>query len=144
MHLATFHLDDGAIAGRKEAMINFTRTLKQNFEGIGQNLRTGKCEVIQLDSVDESMETATMEGMMANRDKNFNLLGAPSGSDTYCESEVGKRRKPTLGVYYNIRKLDDPQCALHILRQTGAFCRMIHSIRKVHKENHYQRPLGLR
>ena len=90
----------------------------------GLYLRKDKCElwsIIDLPSVDREVTR--------NMGNGFEVLGAAVGSPEFVSSCLQKRVQKVVSLLENLSYLDDPQCALGILRYCLGTPKLVYSLR---------------
>ena len=104
----TWYLDDGFVAGSEDQIRTTLDILANEGPKRGLYLRKDKCElwsIVDLPSVDREVTR--------NMGK---VLGAAVGSPEFVSSCLQKRVQKVVSLLENLSYLDDPQCALGILR----------------------------
>ena len=114
-------MDDGFVAGSEDQ----SQTTLDNFanEG-GLYLRKDKFElwsIVDLPSVDGEVTRNTGNG--------FEVLSAAVGSPEFVSSCLQKRVQKVASLLENLSYLDDPQCALGILRYCLGTPTLVYSLR---------------
>ena len=87
-------------------------------------MRKDKCElwsIIDLPSVDREVTR--------NMGNGFEVLGAAVGSTEFVSSCLQKRVQKVVSILENLSYLDDPQCALGILRYCLGTPKLVYSLR---------------
>ena len=106
-----WYLDDGIIAGTEIELCKALEILSESGEKFGLELRKDKCELWSFESmtkIDSLIKRNCVDGI--------EILGAAIGSDAFVSSCLLKRVKKLEELLDNLAYVDDPQCALGILR----------------------------
>ena len=77
------------------------------------------------------MDQGAFPGFQWMQDGNFKLLGAPFGSQEYCEVHSLKRVDKAVKLLAAIRGYDDLQGGLLLLRHCGSWSKLVYSARTV-------------
>ena len=107
----TWYLDDGFVAGSEDQIRTTLDILANEGPKRGLYLRKDQCElwsIVDLPSVDREVTR--------NMGNGFEVLGAAVGSPEFVSSCLQKRVRKVVSLLDNLSYLDDPQCALGILR----------------------------
>ena len=107
----TWYLDYGFIAGPEDQIKQTFEILANEGPERGLTLRKDKCELLSikdLPSVDQAEKR--------NLGNGFEVLGAAVGSKDFVASCLKRRVQKILSMLDNFHHLNDPQCALGILR----------------------------
>ena len=134
MLLNCWYLDDGALAGQRDAVSRALKILQANSDTSGLHINLGKCELFCAQEL--SMFPSDIP---CSACPHFELLGAPIGSAEFCAQYIESKRKDalhqkapvclsllsTLGESGSI----DPYVALALLRLCSGFCKLIHIAR---------------
>ena len=115
--VCSFFLDDGFCAGSSAAVRCFLSALTESFLRIGLTVNLDKTEVIPTCSLAQSFCPADFQGCSWNRTSNFKLLGAPIGSDAWCEELLGRHVGKARALLSAIGRFPDAQGALAALGQ---------------------------
>lgn len=67
---------------------------------------------------------------------NFELLGGPIGSDSFCNDHTNSRVDKAIEVLVALGELPDPQVALSLLRYCASFSKLVFSLRVVPHHKH--------
>ena len=89
--VCSFFLDDGFCAGSSAVVRCFFSALTEGFRRIGLTVNLDNTEVIPARSLAQSFCPADFQECSWNSTSNFKLLGAPVGSDAWCEELLGRR-----------------------------------------------------
>ena len=132
-------LDDLAMAGEQSAVASGITHVKNSAATIGLHLNMAKCELIPTALGGEDINWQLFDhDMPLKLDGCFKLLGAPIGSDEYCQSLTARRADKVQSTLNAIGELPDPQVALALLRSCASFGKMVFSARTtpfdVHQE----------
>ena len=91
-----------------------------------------KCELILVGGSASTVNPAPFpQDFKVIRDGNFELLGGPVGSSSYCNQHTQDRVAKATRVLDALGEVPDPQVALRLLRSCAAFSKMVFSIRAV-------------
>ena len=104
-------MDDGFVAGSEDQIRTTLDILATEGPKRGLYLRKDKCElwsIVDLPSVDQEVTR--------NLGNGFEVLGSAVGSPDFVSSCLKKRAQKVMSLLENLSYLDDPQCALGILR----------------------------
>ena len=107
----TWYLDDGFIAGSEDQIKQTVEILANEGPERGLILRKDKRElwsIKDLPSVDQAVKS--------NLGNGFEFMGAEVVSKDFVASCLKKRVQKILAMLDNLHHLNDPQCALGILR----------------------------
>ena len=66
----------------------------------------------------------------------FEFLGAPVGSNEFCENHSAERADQAKKLWSAITELDDPQVGLRLMRACAGFCKLVYSARVVCPDAH--------
>ena len=141
LSLLTFYLDDGVMGGSAAAVSSALRTLQAGGASYGLTLNLRKCELIvpsgQLSASARSLFPRPLlhdeetNASRVNLDGDFELLGAPIGSQTYCAKVVTDRATKAKETLAAVAQLPDPQVGLRLLRNCAGYCKMVFAMRTV-------------
>ena len=106
-----WYLDDGIIAGTEIELCEGLEILSESGEKFGLERRKDKCELWSFESM-----TKIDSLIKRNCVDRIEILGAAIGSDAFVSSCLLKRVKKLEELLDNLAYVDDPQCALSILR----------------------------
>ena len=110
-------MDDLALAGEQGAVAEAFYCFKDLARQIGLEFNTSKCEVIPpAGNISNIEKTLFPEDITYREDGNFELLGGPIGSDTFCNDHTKTRVEKAQEVLTALGELPDPQVALSLLR----------------------------
>ena len=130
------YLDDGLLAGDLVTVSRAFALVQQRAATLGLELNVGKCEVVVLhDEAVSSLAGHFPQALLCEDDgsskalRNFEFLGAAIGENAYVQSHTTERAAKAGALLDSIGELEDPQVALRLLRASGGFARMIHSMR---------------
>ena len=126
-----FYLDDGVTAGTSRAVRLFCGLVEQYLAEVGLVLQRDKCEVVPAAKHNHQISPSTFEGFLFNSSGDFKVLGAPIGSESYCEAHTRKRKAKAMDLLRKVAGLQNTQCALHLMRQCASFCKLAYSVRVV-------------
>ena len=120
----TWYLDDGFVAGSENQIRTTLDILANEGPKRGLYLRKDNCEllsIVDLPSVDQEV--------IKNTGKGFEVLGAAVGKPEFVSSYLQKCFQKVVSVLENLSYLDDPQCALGILRYCLGTPKLVYSLR---------------
>ena len=129
--ICSFFLDDGFCAGSSAAVRCFLSTLTAGFRRIGLTVNLDKTEVIPACPLTQSFGHADFPGCSWNGSSNFKLLGAPIGSDAWCEELLGRRVSKARTLLSAIGRLPDAQKTFSLLRSCSGWSKVLYSCRTV-------------
>ena len=129
--ICSFFLDDGFCAGSAPAVRYFLSALTEGFRRIGLTVNLDKTEVIPACSLAQSFCPADFQGCSWNVTSNFKLLGAPVGSDAWCEELLGRRIGKARALLSAIGRFPDAQGAFCLLRSCSGWSKALYSCRTV-------------
>jgi len=145
LELVYSYLDDLCLAGKAPAVEAAVASLRSRCANIGLQLSTGtadskdKCELILAGGPASTVDPAGFPGdFKVIRDGNFELLGAPVGSPSFCNQHTQGRVAKAMRVLTALGEVPDPQVALKLLRSCAAFTKMVFSIRAVPASFHVE------
>ena len=93
---------------------------------IGLEYSSSKCEVIPTAGHDSLIEKALFPSDVIFRmDGNFELLGGPIGSDSFCNEHTQARVEKVKEILNALGQLLDPQVALTLLRHRTSFGKLV-------------------
>lgn len=95
LDVVVFYLDDGVVGGSSRAVRDFYLRLEPSFAEVGLTLQRGKCEVVPAAGTEHQVPADAFRGFKFNADGNFKLLGAPFGSQEFCEAHTRHRNEKT-------------------------------------------------
>ncbi|XP_075259889.1 uncharacterized protein LOC142351636 [Convolutriloba macropyga] len=119
-----WYLDDGFIAGSEDQTKQTLEILANEGPERGLILRKDKCElwsIKDLPSIDQAVKRILGNG--------FEILGAAVGSKEFVASCLKRRVQKNLSMLDNLHHLNDPQCALGILRYCLGTPKLVYSLR---------------
>jgi len=144
LELVFSYLDDLCLAGDANAVASALNTLKARCADLGLKLSTGmvneagetlsqdKCELILAGGAASTVDVGLFpDDFKVFRDGNFELLGGPIGSPSFCNQHTQSRVTKALRVLTALGEVPDPQVALQLLRQCASFSKMVFSLRVV-------------
>ena len=120
----TWYLDDGFTAGSEDHFKQTVEILDNECPERGLISRKDKCElwsIKDLPSVDQAEKR--------NLGNGFEVLGATVGSKDFVASCLKRRVQKFLSMLDNLHHLNDPQCALGILRYCLGTPKLVYSLR---------------
>ena len=119
-----WYLDDGILAGTHRQLCTALHFLTNLCEGCGLELRIEKCELwspVNLNAIDTRVKRNSKEGL--------EILGAAIGNHSFVAASLRKRVNKIEKLLENLAYLDDPYCALGILRSCLGAPKMVYSLR---------------
>ena len=122
----SWYMDDGVIAGPKQAALQALSIIKQLGPPLGLFIDTSKCELFSKGGL-----RGFPDEMKISYALNFEILGMPIGDPIFCAKSIVEKRENAskfLAVLKEVGSVDS-QVALLLLRQWGGFCRMVHIAR---------------
>ena len=129
--VCSFFLDDGFCTGSSAAVRCFLSALTEGFCLIGLTVNLDKMEVIPACPLAQSFCHADIQGCSWNSTSNFKLLGAPIGSDAWCEELLGRRVGKARALLSAIGRFPDAQGAFSLLRSCSGWSKVLYSCRTV-------------
>ena len=120
----SWYLDDGIIAGTEEELCESLEILATHGNKCGLELRRDKCELCSI-----SCFNAVDSRIKRNSQSGIEILGAAIGTPTFVASCLEKRVKKIEKVIDNLGCIEDPQCALGILRSCLGAPKLVYSLR---------------
>ncbi|KAL5475099.1 hypothetical protein EMCRGX_G027154 [Ephydatia muelleri] len=82
----SWYMDDGVIAGSKQAALQALSIIKQLGPPLGLFINTSKCELFSKGGL-----TGFPDGMKSNA-LNFEILGVPIGDPIFCAKSIAEKR----------------------------------------------------
>ena len=119
-----WYLDDGIIAGTEPKLNEALDILNVSGKTCGLELRRDKCEVWSkgaLKTIDSRMKRNSGEGL--------EIQGTAVGSPRFVASSIQKRVQKIEKILEDFECINDPQCALGILRSCPGAPKMVYSLR---------------
>ena len=131
LFLHVWYLDDGVLAGKAALVKQALDIIAREGQQLGLLLNTHKCELIlKPPSAHRVALFPEIPQQRILRDGNFSILGSPVGSAQYCSDYLREHAlAPALSTLSAIKKIDDPQVALTLIRQCSGFCQLVFSLR---------------
>ena len=129
--ICSFFLDDGFCAGSAPAVRCFLTALIEGFRRVGLTVNLDKTEVIPACSFAQSFCPGDFQGCSWNGTSNFKLLGAPVGSNEWCEELLGRRVGKARALLSAIGRFPDAQGAFSLLRSCSGWSKVLYSCRTV-------------
>ena len=108
MLLNCWYLDDGALAGRSDAVSRALYILQANSDTSGLHINLGKCELFCVQEL--SMFPSDIP---CSACPHFELLGAPIGSAEYCAQYIESKRKDALHLLITSTPTVPPTSCCH-------------------------------
>jgi hypothetical protein len=151
LDLVLFYLDDGVVCGSPEAVSEALATLTQRAGDLGLSLNIKKCELVTTaNTAPDGLERLFPDALLRDLDDssptygqsrillggNFEILGAPIGSPSFCAAHTDERARKTLPTLSAIAALEDPQVALRLQRRCQGFAKLGYSARVVPRIDH--------
>ena len=122
--LNCWYLDDGALAGPRDALSRALGILQANSNTSGLHINLSKCQLFS--PQDLSMFPSDIP---CSACPYFELLGVPIGSAEYCAQYIESKRKDAFLLLSLLPQLSNPQVAVTILRSCASFCKLAHLAR---------------
>ena len=131
------YLDDLVLAGEQRAVAHAFQFVKEKASSIGLEFNSSKCEVIPTAGHNASINKELFPSdVIFKDDGDFELLGGPIGSDTYCNDHTQGRVEKAKELLHALGELPDPQVALTLLRHCASFGKLVFSLRVVPHSKH--------
>ena len=130
LDFVAFYLDDGTVAGDATAVRCFCECFGRAMSDMGLSLNLGKCEVVPA-SAACTVPRSQFEGCDWKADGCFKLLGAPVGTEGFCNAHSARRAEKAEVLLDSLSRLRHAQGALHVLRHCGSWCKLVYSARTV-------------
>ena len=108
MLLNCWYLDDGVLAGPRDALSRALDILQANSDTSGLHINLSKCQLFSAQEL--SMFPAEIP---CSACPHFELLGAPVGSAEYCAQYIESKRKDAFHLLSLLPQLCYPQVACH-------------------------------
>ena len=118
-----WYLDDGTLAGTHQQLCTALNLLTNLGNGCGLELRIEKCErwaTVDLNAIDNRVKRNSKEGL--------EILGAAIGNHSFVAAALRKGVNKIEQLLDNLAYVDDPQCALGILRSCLCAPKMVYSL----------------
>ena len=118
-----WYLNEGIFAGSEIELCKALKILSESGEHFGLELRQDKCELCSIQGmtkVDSLIKRYCVDGI--------EVLGAAIGSDAFVSSCLLKRVEKLEELLDNLAYVDDPQCALGLLRFCLGAPKMVYSL----------------
>ena len=132
LQLVFSYLDDLCLAGEERAVSEALDQLTTAANQIGLKLNEDKCEVIPSAGIHHNISRSLFPASYTFQGGgDFELLGGPIGSHTFCNAHTQDRVDRAVKVLAAIGELPDPQVALLLLRQCACFGKLVYSLRLV-------------
>jgi len=119
-----WYLDDGALGGEADALQKALEIIRNEGPSLGLHVNISKCEICG--SRKEALDQFT--GVIKRMD-NFDIVGTPIGSHSFCEEYVSQRIDKIRSSLDALARFHDSQTALILLRYCASFCKVIFTIR---------------
>ena len=120
----SWYFDDGIIVGTEEELSESLKILTTYGNKCGLELRRDKCELWST-----SCFNAVDSRIKKNSQSAIEILSAAIGIPTFFASGFEKRVKNLEKVLDNLGYIEDPQCALGILRRCLGAPKLVYSLR---------------
>ena len=125
------------LAGDEIAVSQAFHFLKAEALNIGLEFNTTKCEIIPASGNNAVLNKNLFpEDLIYRDDGNFELLGGPIGSETFCNQHTQERVNKVMEILTALGELPDPQVALTLLRHCASFGKLVFSLRVVPHRKH--------
>ena len=145
LDICAFYLDDGVLCGDIRAVSEALTLLQDSCSALGRSLELSKSELVVL-TADErpdlhqffprSLLVNTDTGASRVHKRNFEFLGAPVGTSSFCAGQTRERVVAAQPLLDSLSALSDPQVGLRLLRHCGGYCKMVYSTRTVPSRMH--------
>jgi len=151
LDLTLFYLDDGVVCGSPQAVADALTTITRQATTLGLSLNLAKCELVAVsEAAPPGLESMFPEALLKDLDPtantfgrsrvllggNFEILGAPIGSASFCAAHTNTRVKKAFPTLAALADLDDPQVALRLQRRCQGFAKLSYSTRIVPSTDH--------
>ena len=131
------YLDDLNLAGEQRTVAHAFQYVRDKALEIGLEFNSSKCEVIPTAGLGAVIDRNLFPAdVIFREDGNFELLGGPIGSDSYCNEHTKQRVDKAKEVLKALGELPDPQVALSLLRHCASFGKLVYSLRVVPHRKH--------
>ena len=116
-----WYLDDGTLAGPKDAVKHAIHLIQQFGPSLGVYINMAKCELFS---------RGAMEGFPADikvfHETNFDILGAPIGDAIFCAKFLAQKQAKEVKSLSQMSEVGsvDPQIALLLLLHCSTFCKL--------------------
>ena len=130
--LNKWYLDDGVIAGRSADVLKVLELLTAHGPKVGVFLNLGKCELVTHPASAARLDVfpLTIPTDKRRTDGCTSLLGAPIGSDAFCEDFIrGDTLEPARRTLTKLGNVTDPQISKTLLRHCTGFCQFVYALR---------------
>ena len=136
LDIVAAYLDDVVVAGDTLAVLEALRILHEAALGIRLHLNLEKCDLIPTAAHNT---TANLSAFPANITRklegNFDLLGAPIGDSSFCQSYLNEKRlAPCKDKLEELKELGDAHAAHKILSACLGSCKMMYAMRTTRPE----------
>ena len=132
--LAVWYLDDGTVVGEAKELTKAWKLICSEVGKAGLKVNQGKCELFG-SRFDPAELLQGLEEVPLVHDSGFDLLGAPIGDKTFCESYVRKRIQKIEGALKKLDLIDDPQVERLLLRSCLGLPRFLFALRSAPPED---------
>ncbi len=127
--MALWYLDDGSVAGPGEELVATWDFLQEEARKVGLQMNVSKCEVWGWRGEESEWMKRLPAEIKRVQEDGFELLGAPIGSKKFSEAYAEKRLQDIEEALVELRKVDDAQVELALLRSCLGFPRFGFTLR---------------
>ncbi|KAL5500424.1 hypothetical protein EMCRGX_G011983 [Ephydatia muelleri] len=122
----SWYMDDGVIAGPKQAALQALSIIKQLGPPLGLFINTSKCELFS-----KGGHRGFPDEMKKSNALIFEILGVPIGDPIFCARSIAKKRANASKFLALLKEVGSvhSQVALLLLLQCGGFCQIVHIAR---------------
>ena len=119
-------MDDGVIAGPKQAALQALSIIQQLGPPLGLFINTSKCELFSKEGL-----RGFPDEMKKSNALIFEILGVPIGDPIICAKSIAEKRANAFKFLTLLKEvgLVHSQVALLLLLQCGGFCQIVHIAR---------------
>ena len=130
--LNKWYLDDGVLAGRSADVLKVLELLTDHGPEVGVFLNLGKCELVTHPASAARLDEfpLTIPTDKRRTDGCTSLLGAPMGSDAFCDAFIrSDTLEPARRTLQKLGTVTDPQISKTLLRHCTGFCQFVYALR---------------
>lgn len=126
LDLVSAFLDDVVVAGSGTAVAAALSSLSGLAESVGLQLAPEKCWLVPAAGRESTVDCSLFPGdFQVCLDRSVEILGAPVGDRAFCSAFAGERVDKAEKLLKAIGELEDPQVALHLLRQCASYGKVV-------------------
>ena len=132
LDLAFGYLDDCVLAGSATTVALAFDDLQRAAAAIGLKVSMGRDKSLLVPCAGQSADLSNAvfpAQREVQTDGNFEFLGSPIGSPSFCCAHTTKRVAKAKTLLKALGELPDPSVALLLLRHCAAFCKLVYSCR---------------